>query len=242
MGDEMGRVTMFGILWLGLGGWMLIAGAEPAKVGEGGLVELAPALRMDRARREVIVDSKVVLREGALELLLCPVRTKEHESILAAEVAPRSFQLALLGIGAKPGAPATFEPAFVPPSGEKLAIDVEYEKDGKLQRHPASDWIQAVGADGKDRQGMKADFVFAGSRFVRIPGEARARWLGDEGDLVCVANFPGSVVDVNIASANSNASLLFQAWTERIPPRGTPVRVIFSIPAAEAPPAVPAVR
>jgi hypothetical protein len=74
---------------------------------------------------------------------------------------------------------------------------------------------------------MTADFVFAGSRFIRIPGENRARWLGDEGDLVCVSNFPGSVIDVSIKSDSADASRLFEAWTERIPPKGTKVRVYF---------------
>ncbi|MBY0587448.1 YdjY domain-containing protein [bacterium] len=214
-------------------------GIEPARPTDPpkaeGLVELAPSLTMDRTRKEVIVQSQVVLREGALELLLCPVRTKEHESILAADIPPRSFQLALLGIGAKPGSPAVFEPEFHPPTGQKLVVDVEYDWDGKHHRHPARDWIRADQGEGKDPKAMKADFVFAGSRFVRIPGEARARWLGDEGDLICVANFPGAVVDINIASDNANASLLFNAWTDRIPPRGTPVKVIMTL--VEDPPA-----
>jgi hypothetical protein len=198
---------------------------ESAKGGPAEAVALEPSLRMDRKNKEVTIEAEVVLREGPLELFLCPFRTKEHESILAADIAPRRFQLALLGIGAVPGSPAKYEPAFQPPSGQKLSIEVEYDHDGKRHRHPASDWIQTPGEAGQPPQPMSATFVFSGSRFVRVPGEARARWLGDEGDLICVANFPGSVIDVDIASDNTNAALLFSAWTERIPPKGTKVRV-----------------
>src|SRR5687768_3825558 len=38
---------------------------------------------LDRPGRRVLVKSKVVLREGLLEMLACPLQTKEHESILA---------------------------------------------------------------------------------------------------------------------------------------------------------------
>jgi hypothetical protein len=219
---------------------LLVLAVEPARPSEAAtgipeeVVALEPGLRMDRKKKEVMIEAEVVLREGALELFLCPFRTKEHESILAADVAPRRFQLALLGIGAVPGSPAKYEPAFQPPTGQKLLIEVEYEKDGKHHRHPASDWIQWPGEAGQPPQPMSATFVFSGSRFVRVPGESRARWLGDDGDLICVANFPGSVIDVDIASDNTNAALLFSAWTERIPPKGTKVRVYVRPVEAEA--------
>jgi hypothetical protein len=214
------------IWWL-----VLMLAGEPARPSESAkapseeAVNLELSLRMDRKNKVVTIEAEVVLREGPLELFLCPFRTKEHESILAADVAPRRFQLALLGIGAVPGSPAKYEPAFQPPTGQKLSIEVEYDHEGKHHRHPAADWIQTPAEAGQPPRPLSASFVFSGSRFVRVPGEARARWLGDEGDLICVANFPGSVIDVDIASDNTNASLLFSAWTERIPPKGTKVRV-----------------
>lgn len=219
-------------------GLLLLAPPAPAegeKPPKTGVVSISDSLRMDFDHGQVIVDAKVVLTEGPLELLLCPFRTKEHESILAADIAPRSFQLALLGIGAQPGAPAQFDPDFAPARGQEISIEVEFEKEGKTVRASAWDWIRPMTPrdQNADEKPTPPQFIFAGSRFIRVPGENRARWLGDDGDLVCVANFPGSIVDVSIRSDNANASLLFEAWTERIPPRDTPVRVIFTPKPAE---------
>jgi hypothetical protein len=194
------------------------------KSAKAGVVEIAPTLRMDMEHKQVVLDAEVVLTSGPLELLLCPKRTKEHESILAADVVPRSFQLALLGVGAEPGAPAIFKPEYKPPHGQRIEIWIEWEKNGEKKKVNARDWIRHPIADGKSEP-FTADFVFAGSRFVRIPGEQRARWLGDDGDVISVSNFPGSILDVDLKSTNSNEGLLFEAWTERIPPKGTKVRV-----------------
>lgn len=230
MGHRAGSV----LLILGLGASTLelnraaAQGADDKAAGTKGVVAVTPSLRMDLDKREVILDAEVVLREGALELLLCPRRTKEHESILAADVAPRSFQLALLGVGAEPGAPAQFEPKFKPATGQRIAVWIEHEVEGKQERIDARQWIRQLDPMGGAAKPMTADFIFAGSRFIKIPGERRARWLGDDGDLVCVANFPGAVIDIAERSDNANEALLYEAWTERIPPKGTKVRVIFS--------------
>lgn len=211
------------ILWLSLAA---SAEDQPAPADKS-IVEITPQLHMDLKNKEVILDAEVVLTEGPLELLLCPRRTKEHESILAAEVDPRSFQLALISVGAEPGSPAQIEPEYKPATGQKLKIEVEWEYDGKTKRQDAREWIRSMAENSDKPRPMSADFVFAGSRFIRVPGESRARWLGDEGDLVCVSNFPGSVIDVSIKSDSADASRLFEAWTERIPPKGTKVRVYF---------------
>jgi hypothetical protein len=48
-----------------------------------------------------------------------------------------------------------------------------------------------------------------------------------EGDLICVSNFPAAVLDLPIESTSENTELLFEAFTERIPPVGTAVTVIL---------------
>ena len=57
------------------------------------------------------------LREGYLEHLLCLSRSKEHESILATEAAPRMIHAGLLLTGAEAGKPVQFLPEFRAPSG-----------------------------------------------------------------------------------------------------------------------------
>lgn len=76
---------------------------------------------------------------------------------------------------------------------------------------------------------MDADWVFAGSRFVRDETDGHRVYLAESGDVICVANFPSAMVDVDArSSAEGQDSLLFEAWTERIPPVGTPVRIEIS--------------
>jgi len=40
-----------------------------------------------------------------------------------------------------------------------------------------------------------------------------------------VSNFSTALLDIPVESSQSDAELLFEAFTERIPPRGTPVRL-----------------
>ncbi|MGQ0637364.1 MAG: YdjY domain-containing protein [Planctomycetaceae bacterium] len=72
---------------------------------------------------------------------------------------------------------------------------------------------------------MKAHWVFCGSGFYTDPNTGKEAYLAEDGDLICVANFPGATLDVAVESSAQEASLLFEAYTERIPPRGTPVTV-----------------
>lgn len=187
-----------------------------------GVQKLTPTLSIDYDNKVVRLQSEVVLRSGMLELLLCPKRTKEHESILAAEVVPQHFHLALLLIGAKPGRPASFQP-FQPPTGQELKIWIEYDEDGRRKRVDARQWIRNT----KTKQALDSKFVFSGSRFSKPPGSQAPIYLGNDGDLVCVVNFPGSVIDIDTEASTDNVELYFEAWTSRIPPIGTKVDVVF---------------
>lgn len=70
---------------------------------------------------------------------------------------------------------------------------------------------------------MDAPWVFAGSGTYTDPCSGKKFYLAEEGDLICVSNFPSATLDVAVNSSAGNDFLLFEAWTERIPPRDTPV-------------------
>lgn len=202
----------------------------------GGVREISKTLRVDLDKKQVLLDSYVVLREGPLELFLCMKRTKEHEAVLAADVEAKAFHAALLLIGAVPGKPSWYDEAASqtqPPTGQKLKITVEYKENGKTITLPANDWIKQT-RDGKP---MQSEFLFAGSQFVQPEGFDKPIWLGDEGDLICVANFSGAIIDVARVSSKDNSDLLFETFTEHIPPLATPVLVrIEPIPEPKASP------
>lgn len=267
---------------------------EKITAQKGALVALNPekSLLLDRANGKLIVNAKVVLREGMLEMLLCKQQTKEHESILAFDGEAKIMHAGLLALGIEPGTPVTFIPDFKPPTGPVLKIELIWkDKQGKEQRVPAQQWIRhsihryfAAPLDAKpadlnladddplrydatnkelswygpmtaaqrDRylamsqnkqfraamhqfhdnsrsRQMEADFVFTGSSFVQDDSTGVPIYLAESGDVICVANFPSALIDIaQQSSSQGQENLLYEAWTDRVPPRDTPVRIEIS--------------
>lgn len=87
---------------------------------------------------------------------------------------------------------------------------------------------------------MDVDWVFVGSGFLVDEETGHKAYLAESGDVICVANFPSAMIDIAEKSgAEGTESLLYEAWTERIPPKGTPVLIEIS-PVAEKPAGDPA--
>lgn len=242
---------------------------------------------LDTAGKRVLLKSKVVLREGVLELLCCKHKSKEHESILSLDADAYVVHTALLALKAKTGRPAVYkEDGFEPPTGQSLKIELSWvDAQGKKQQAPAKSWIRNVTrrffveklekpADLKipeeldlrydnkhkelawfgpmsDKQkaellalsqdkayraaiesmykagqsrGMEANWVFVGSGFYENL-EGQKRYKAEDGDLISIANFEGAMIDVNTRSSNDNGALVYEAWTERVPPDGTEVTI-----------------
>lgn len=72
---------------------------------------------------------------------------------------------------------------------------------------------------------MDASFVFPGSSFYTDERTNQEYYQAEAGDLISVANFASSVIDISAESSNTNEGLLFEAYTERIPPVGTKVEI-----------------
>ena len=181
---------------------------------------------VDVARRRVAVDGRICLREGVLEMFACPAQTKEHESVVAVDSSGFLLHTALLAAGAEPGKPARFEPKFQPPEGPEIEVSVEWvDKSGKPQAARAQSWIR----NSETGEEMQMPFVFGGSGFWVDPDSGRQRYLADSGDLICVSNFGTAMLDVPVESTQSNEALLFEPFTERIPPLDTPVRVWLTV-------------
>lgn len=175
--------------------------------------------------RRVLIAAEVCLREGMLELFLCRKHTKEHEAILAADVDARKIHEALLLAGAEEGSPVSFHPKFRAASGTKIKISVQYkDKNGKLRTVSAQSWIKNM----KTEKALDSDWVFAGSHLVDNPlAPGKKHYLANDGDVICVSNFETALLDLPIKSPQDAADLIFNAFTERIPPLETKVTVIL---------------
>jgi hypothetical protein len=208
-----------------------VAEGKKVPVGKNVVMEVMP----DKKRR-VLIESTICLREGQLEQLLCRNQTKEHESILTAAVDARDIHKALLAAGAEKGSPVEFTPKFKPASGTVIKVSLRYEekgKDGKTKTIvvPASEWVRNVST----KKDLDTDWVFAGSRFIKNEDDPNKPdiYLANDGDLLCLCNMESALMDLPIASPKALADRVYEANTDRIPPKETKVTVILE-PVVEA--------
>lgn len=192
--------------------------------------ELGKGIWFDPGQRRLVLRARVCLREGYLEHLLCLSRSKEHESILATEAAPRMIHAGLLLTGAEAGKPVQFLPEFRAPTGTAIDIEVEWkDQEGKEQRADARTWVK----ESDSAATMKQRFVFAGSELFKDPETGEMRFAADGGDLITVSNFISAILDVPIASSAADSERSFMANTAKIPALNTPVTMYLK-PVAEA--------
>lgn len=180
---------------------------------------------VDKQRKLVIADGFVTLREGQLEMFACPVGTKEHESIVAVYSSSQAIHAGLLAIGAKQGEPTKFEP-YKPATGSTIKVHVLW-RDEKNQKHSqlAQHWIRDIESNSE----MPYDWVFAGSVLYKDPDTGEESYLGDSGDMICVANFPTATLDIAVKSISENSALTYVAFTDRIPALYTVVRLVLEV-------------
>lgn len=191
-------------------------------------------LQIDTKRKLVVVSGEVCLTEGQLEMFACPKGTKEHESIVAVHCKPQFVHAALLAVGAKKGKPVQFMPEYKPANGARIDIDMLWQdKNGKKQRVRAQEWIQHA-ESGKP---MPYHWVFAGSGDEVDQHTGKRYYWADGGDFICVSNFATATLDIPVESSQTNNALLFHAYTEHIPPKGTRVRMVLIPRTDRKPPA-----
>ena len=242
--------------------------------------------------KKTFLKTRVACNSCLLEMLLCPIETKEHESVLSFDGKAYVVHTALLAMGLKPGHPVIFSPEYQAPDGPILNIKVHWRnKQGKLKSVDVRTWMRTSvshyfssplaappagiefpflelrydpynkdilwygqmspkdkktllsKSDNKDYQAaiedfyqksqpkpMKADFVFTGSFLAKRTEDSPEFYAGEDGYLICVANFAAATIDIKEASSASDGSQAFEADSNSVPVAGTPV--ILEISAA----------
>jgi len=181
---------------------------------------------IDKKHRRVIFDGDICLRKGALELFACELGMKSHESVVQVHAQPSVVHAALLAVGAQTGKPVRFRPEYRPATGDVIDIVVKWlDKEGNPQQVRAQDWVR----DAETGKAMKHSWVFPGSSFWKDELTKKTFYLGDSsGDFICVSNFPTATLDLPVKSSDQNDFRMYEAFTERIPPLGTKVRLILT--------------
>jgi hypothetical protein len=115
-------------------------------------------------------------------------------------------------------------PEYKPPTGTEIEITVYWlDEKGKEQTTRAQEWVKDI----RTGKAMTHPWVFAGSRFWTDEETRKQYYQAEGGDFICVSNFSTAMLDIPIESSQSNAELAFEAFAERIPPLGAPVRLIL---------------
>ena len=203
-----------------------IAPEPPARPQEPRLIRLSPEdeVWIDVKEKQVIVGGYICCREGPLEMLVTLAQRKEHEAVVAANARAYQIHAALLAVGAQPGSPVTFRPNYQAAKGTQIDIEIEWtDKHDVAHQAAGGSWIR----NARTQRTLDIPFVFGGSGFAVDPDTGRKMYLAEDGDVVCVSNFPTAMLDLPIESSQSANSLLFEAFTERIPPEKTKVKVFF---------------
>jgi len=192
---------------------------------------------IDGKNKQVVVRAGVCLRKGAVELLACNHRwikdslsgkkvrqgTKEYESVVTINAPAAVIHAALLAVGAESGSPVKFSP-YKAAHGTKIKVTLHW-KDAQGRKHhaPAQQWIR----NSKTKKPLQHEWVFAGSRFVKVEETGQEHYLAEGGNVICVSNFSDAMLDLPIRSSQRNTALIYEAFTQHIPPVGTPVTVVL---------------
>lgn len=210
------------------------------------VADFAEGVRIDWSAPAVELESMVVLREGPLELFACRPGIREHESILAVRAKSIDIYNAIGLIGVKPGHPVRYDlekQKVIPPTGEQLSIDIRYkddpiendaiekdaiEKDAieKVEKTvPLEFWMRDV-KTGKQPDPQK--WIFTGSIKIEDDAKLAAEY---EGTIICVVDFDTALIGPADIHSADNEALWIEAFTDRIPPRGTRCSILIK-PAA----------
>ena len=192
-----------------------------------GLVRMHPRYNVwvNRDTKQIIMSAEVCRREGALEMFACLKQTKEHESILSVYTEALIVHATLEALGVEPGRPVEFQPRYRPAEGREIEVTVFWRDDeGKIREARGQDWVRDI----RTKETLTHPWVFAGSGFWENEATKERHYLAEYGDFICVSNFNSAMIDLPIESSQSEAGLLFEPCTERIPPLGSRVTLVLT--------------
>lgn len=172
----------------------------------------------ERPRVEAV--GKIAEYEGELlEFLAVETSGRAYESLLTLECRPSALQAALLLLGCKPDGK----------EGTRLFLEMAWNAEGRSHRAPVEDFLL-------ERRTRKPpgplQWVFTGSRFVKLPGAKEEIFLADaEEAFIGLYSHEGLLIQLGADFGNPYRSpeAGFGAHTVRLPPKGTPIRLIFRV-------------
>lgn len=134
--------------------------------------------------------------------------------------------------------PEDLDLRYIPEDGELIffgPINAAVKKR-LVALSPKPEWATAIGKLEQQTtiKPFTGKWVFAGSGFWVDEETKDKHYLAESGNVICVANFGDAMIDIDVESSAENDSLLYEPWTERVPPVGTPVLIEIRPASAKA--------
>ncbi len=179
---------------------------------------------LDVPNKRIVLGGKVARDRGQLEMFACLRQTKEHESVVSVNTKAQIVHALLVLLGADPGHPVEFRPKYRAATGPEIEVTVYWtDAEGKRQHARGQDWVR----NAETGKALEQPWVFCGSGFWVSRDGKEKYYLAEDGDFICVSNFPSAMLDLPIKSENANDALLFEAFKDRVPPRDTPIVLVL---------------
>ena len=217
----------------------VVTAAEPANSPQ--IIELEGGVRAWVEGGRVEFPGEITLETGWLEVAVCRRSTREHESIVVADVVPSVVHAALLLAGFEPGAPAAWDPETnspIPPRGPLVRIELRFGPSGPDGAEARTVPLESMIEDARERALPK--WVFAGSLLRPNPpsmGEGEYFLADYAGTFVGLTTFGDEVIAAEeVRSPETGVDP--PVWRIRegsVPPEGTAVTVVVRrpVPASE---------
>jgi hypothetical protein len=176
-------------------------------------------------KKYVEATGRVSLTSGILEFIAVEQGGRDYESLFTLDCKPSALKFALLLIGCETGA-VPREVKSGEKAGDRLRIEVEWQADGKSKRVP----LEKLLVDRKTKKSpAELPWVFTGSRFVKDI-EGREVFLADA-EQAFISLWWNPAVLINVGGEFGNPyhgdDQGFEANAAAIPPKGTPIKLIF---------------
>jgi hypothetical protein len=184
-------------------------------------------MSLDLKARTVKIPGRINMTQGIIEYLaVMDGRGKLHESVLALDVQPSLLQFALILLALepgelKPGDPATRRPPALARWGDPVALWVEWDRGGNVERVSA-DQLVFNRETQKPMEGGRWHFTgsfFHRDRFLAdVTGSIAATWL----DFHAMLN-----ASAQAGNPYRGSQAGYEVNTKIVPPLDTPIRLVI---------------
>ncbi len=190
---------------------------------------------LDRKRRTFTAPGRVLHLEDAPLEYVAVARDgyKGYESVLELDSTASEFNLAciLVGLDGENATKPKFQFDNQPVDGPRVLLEVRWKLDGKpAERVAVHEALVEMGPDGAQRS-VSDDWIYIGSYLEPNSSRFGADTMGT---VIGFVHDPASVVE-HRAGLGIGAYGSVQVRKGRLPPIGTPVELVLSLPEAKAP-------